>query len=142
MPERYNPFTAQVEPLDPGETMALFPLALRRSMMWDMVTDAMIKSPEEFGETPASEDVLEAEYKDMVERHSTLAPFGPGIDMYCSLAAYAATRAILTIEPETQNFTEEEKEQFLKENTRVSSMVTKSVLSQMLHKGLLHIGAH
>lgn len=141
MNERYNPFNAHVEPLNPGETVALFPLALRRSMMWDMVSDAMIRNPEDFGETPASDDVLEAEYKDMVTRHRTLDPFGPGIDMYCSLAAYAATRAILVVEPRAQSLTEEEREEFLLENTRVSSMVTKSVLSQMLHKGLIHIGA-
>lgn len=139
---KYDPFSAEVEPLNPLDTIALFPLALRRSMMWDMVGDAMIKDPERFGENPASDDVIEAEFKEMVDRNRTLNPFGPGIEMYCSLAAAAATSAVLAIEPKAQGLSEEEKEEFLAENTRISSMVTRTVLGHMLYKGLIHVGAH
>lgn len=138
---KYDPFKADVEPLNPVDTIALFPLALRRSMMWDMVGDAMIKNPEDFGENPASEDVLEAEYRDTVVRNRMLDPFGPGVEMYCTLAAQAATSAVLAIEPKAQGLSEEEREEFLAENTRISTMITKTVLGHMLHKGLIHIGA-
>jgi len=139
---RYDPFKAVVEPLDRMDTIKLYPLALQRSMMWDMVGDAMIRNPEDFGENPASPDVLEAEFKELVIRNQLISSFGPNIDMSCVLAATAATRAILTMEPKTQDFTEEEKEEFLQENIRVSTMVTKTVLAHMLYKGLIHIGAH
>lgn len=140
--EKYNPFEAIVEPLNPLDTIALFPLALRRSMMWDMVGDAMIKDPERFGENPASDDVIEAEFREMVNRNRMLHPFGPGLEMYCTLAAAAATSAVLAIEPKAQGLTDEEKEEFLAENTRISTMVTQTILGHMLYKGLIHVGAH
>jgi hypothetical protein len=139
---RYDPFNAGVEPLNSLDTIALFPLALRRSMMWDMVADAMIKDPERFGENPASDDVVEAEFREMVDRNRMLNPFGPGIEMYCQLAAAAATNAVLAIEPKAQGLSDEEREEFLAENTRISTMVTRTVLGHMLHKGLIHVGAH
>lgn len=139
---KYDPFKANVEPLDPREGMVLLPLALRRSMMWDMVGESMVKSPEEYGENPASDDVLELEYRDMVMRNRSLEPFGPNIDMACSLATAAAVKALSVRNPELEGLSDEDLEKLTEEHTQVSTMVTKAVIGQMLSKGLIHYGAH
>lgn len=139
---KYDPFKANVEPLDPREGMVLLPLALRRSMMWDMVGEAMVKNPEEYGENPASDDVLELEYRDMVMRNRSLEPFGPNIDMACHLATAAAVKALSVRNPELEGLSDEDLEKLTEEHTQVSTMVTKAVIGQMLSKGLIHYGAH
>lgn len=139
---RYDPFKANVEPLDPTEGMVLLPLALRRSFMWDMIGDAMIKSPVDYGENPASDDVLEMEYRDMVMRNQSLEPFGPNIDMACNLATAAAVKALSVHNPVLEGLSDEDLEKLTLEHTQVATMVTKAVLGQMLSKGLIHYGAH
>lgn len=141
MDRSYNPFTANIEPLDYMDTMQLMPLAVRRSMMWDMVGDSMVTRPEDFGETPASHDVLEREYQDMVARHQAMASFGPSIDMACNLATTAAVKALTVNNPTTSSMSEEDLEKLTQEHMRVATMVTKSVIGQMLSKGLIHMGA-
>lgn len=139
---RYDPFKANVEPLDPTEGMVLLPLALRRAFMWDMVGEAMLKSPEEYGENPASDDVLELEYRDMVVRNRSLEPFGPNIDMACNLATMAAVKALSVRNPLLEGISDEDLEKLTEEHTQVATMVTKSVIGQMLSKGIIHYGAH
>jgi len=140
--KKYDPFNANVEPLDPTEGYALLPLALRRAMMWDMVGESMIKSPEDFGENPASQDVLEREYQDMVMRHRALDAFGPNIDMACNLATTAAIQALSVLDPSVAELDEEERDEMTEAHIKVATMVTKSVIGQMMSKGLLHNGAH
>lgn len=139
---KYDPFNANVEPLDPTESMVLLPLALRRSVMWDMVGEAMIKNPEEYGESPASDDVLELEFRDMVMRNRSLEPFGPNIDMACNLATTAAVRALSVRNPVLEGISEDDLEKLTEEHAQVATMVTKSVIGQMLSKGIIHYGAH
>jgi len=139
---KYDPFKAKVEPLDPAEGMVLLPLALSRSFMWDMVGEAMIKSPEDFGQNPASDDVLELEYRDMVLRNRALEPFGPNIDMACHLATTAAVKALSVRSPELSGISDDDLEKLTEEHMQVSTMVTKAVIGQMLSKGLIHYGAH
>ncbi|WPH58216.1 hypothetical protein SEA_LUCKYSOCKE_139 [Streptomyces phage LuckySocke] len=139
---KYDPFKAKVEPLDPAEGMVLLPLALGRSFMWDMVGEAMIKSPEEYGQSPASDDVLELEYRDMVLRNRALEPFGPNIDMACHLATAAAVKALSVRNPALEELSEEDLEKLTAEHTQVSTMVTKAVLGQMMSKGMIHYGVH
>lgn len=139
---KYNPFEANVEPYDTSENQRFYPNVLNRQCMWDLVGDAMIKEPERFGQFPASPDVTEAEYRDMVDRKRALLPFGHHINHGCMIAATAATTAILAIEPRAAEMTDEEKAAFLAENIRVSSAVANSVISQMITSGLLHYGAH
>lgn len=139
---KYNPFEAHVEPLDPMDSIKLFPLALRRAMMWDMVGAAMLQNAESFGENPASKDVLEREFQDMVQRHNALEPFGPNIEMACRLASSAAIKALSVLDPNLAELSEADAERLVEEHTQVSTMVTKSVISQMLAKGIIHHGAH
>lgn len=139
---KYNPFEANVEPYDRAENAKFFPMVLDRQCMWDLVGDAMIKEPERFDHTPASPDVVDMEYRDMVMRKRALMPFGQSITHGCAIAATAATRAILAVEPKAANLSEEERSMFLAENIRISTAVTNSVISQMLTSGLLHYGAH
>jgi len=110
--------------------------------MWDMVGEAMLKSPEEYGENPASDDVLELEYRDMVLRNRSLEPFGPNIDMACNLATTAAVKALSVHNPTLENLSDEDFEKLTEEHTQVATMVTKSVIGQMLSKGIIHYGAH
>lgn len=140
MPSKYDPFAAQIEPLDPMGEVELLPRALKRSMMWDMVGDDMIRRPEDFGETMASQDVIEREYKDMLTRRRSLLPFGHQIDMAAAMAAVCATDAILTLEEEELD--PDEKMEYLAENIKVSAIVTKTVISHMIAKGLIHYGGH
>lgn len=142
MAERYNPFEAKIEPLDPRDTMVLLPLHLRRSMMWDMVGENMVTRPEEFGENPASPDVLDLEFRDMVMRHRSLEAFGPSIDMACHLATAAAVKALTTQNPDLADMSEDDLEKLTEEHLQVSTMVTKSVIGQMMSRGMIHHGAH
>lgn len=142
MAKKYDPFTANVEPLDPTEGYALLPLALRRSTMWDMVGESMIKNPEAFGENPASTDVLEREYQDMVMRHHALDPFGPMIDMTCNIATTAAIQALSVLDPSFASLDDEERDEMTEVHIKVATMVAKSVIGQLMSKGLLHNGAH
>lgn len=139
---KYNPFEANVEPYDTRENVKFYPMVLDRQCMWDLVGDAMIKEPERFDHTPASPEVTELEYRDMVMRKRALLPFGQHVHHGCAIAATAATRAILATEPKAANLSDEEKAHFLAENIRISTAVTNSVLSQMLTNGLLHYGEH
>ena len=142
MVQRYDPFTAYVEPLDPNEGMALLPLALRRAMMWDMVGESMLKNAEAFGESPASDDVLEREFQDMVMRQNALEQFGPMIDMSCNIAATAAVKALSVLDPSVAELDDDAQEEMAVEHIKVSTMITKSVIGQLMAKGLIHIGAH
>lgn len=139
---KYNPFEANVEPYDTSENIRYYPTVLNRQCMWDLVGDAMIKEPERFGQSPASPDVMDAEYRDMVMRKRSLLPLGQHINHGSMIAATAATTAILAIEPKAAAMTDEEKAAFLAENIRVASAVTNSVISQLITNGLLHYGAH
>lgn len=142
MAQKYDPFKANVEPLDPSEGMALLPLALRRSIMWDMVGASMIHNAQDFGENPASSDVLEMEFNDMVRRHRALELFGPNIDMACNIATNAAIHALSVLDPSVAELSEEEREEMAEVHTKVSTMVTKSVIGQMMSRGMIHPGAH
>lgn len=137
---KYDPFAANIEPLDPMGELELLPRALKRSMMWDMVGDDMIRRPEDFGETMASQDVIEREYKDMLTRRRSLLPFGHQIDMASAMAAVCATDAIITLQGE--DLDPDEKMEYLAENIKVSAIVTKTVISHMIAKGLIHYGGH
>ena len=138
----YDPFDENIVPYDSSENAELYPNAMLRSCMWDMVGPDMLRNPEKYGESPASPDVAFLEYQDMLSRKRSLVPFGPNISMGCYVAATAATRAVIASEPRAAELTEEEKSNLLTENIRVSIAVTSSVLSHMLKKGLLHYGAH
>lgn len=139
---KYDPFKANVEPLDPREGLEFLPLALRRSMMWDMVGESMLMNPEDFGETPAGTDVLELEFHDMLRRHRALEFFGPNIDMACDIATAAAITAMSAVDPRIVELSEEERKEMTLAYTRVATMVTKSVLGQMLSRGLIRPGVH
>lgn len=122
--------------------MVLLPLHLRRSMMWDMVGENMVTHPEDFGENPASPDVLDLEFRDMVLRHRALESFGPSLDMACNLATAAAVKALTVKSEELSGMSEDDLERLTEEHLQVSTMVTKSVIGQMMSRGMIHIGAH
>lgn len=142
MTQKYDPFKANVEPVNPLETMALLPLALRRSMMWDMVGTSMIHHAEDFGENPASPDVLDREFQDMVKRHKALDIFGPNIEMACNIATTAAIQALAVLDPSVAELSEEEREDMTEAHIKVSTMVTKSVIGQMMAREMIHPGVH
>jgi hypothetical protein len=110
-------------------------------MMWDMIGPMMIKDPQSFGENPASPDVLELEYRDMVMRHQALEAFGPSLDMACHLATHAAVKALSVISPTMQGVSDEDMEKLTEEHMQGANMVTKSVIGQMLSNGMIHTGA-
>lgn len=142
MTQKYDPFKANVEPVNPLETMALFPLALRRSMMWDMVGTSMVSNPEDFGENPASSDVLDLEFRDMMMRHKALEIFGPNIEMACNIATTAAIQALAVLDPSVAELSEEERDDMTDAHIKVSTMVTKSVIGQMMAREMIHPGVN
>ena len=69
-------------------------------------------------------------------------PFGPSLDMACNLATAAAVKALTVKSPELSEMSEDDLERLTEEHLQVSTMVTKSVIGQMMSRGMIHIGAH
>ena len=135
-----DPFE-EVEPLTPLDEWAVRSTTLQRSMMWDFIGPFKMRdSPEQFGQTPASSDVLEQEYKEMAARYSLLSPFGSQLSLMCYIAAESISQVLLTSDDKYESMSEEEQLQFRMQNVNIGAAITNSVLSHMLQDGLLQQG--
>lgn len=114
---------------------------LSRSMMWDMIGPINMKDhSDDFGQNPASMDVLEAEAQAMWKRKQALMVFGQDLPLFCTLATEAASNTLITANDNLKNMPEQFKMQYKQDNLRVSALVTASVISHMLQKGMLKFG--
>lgn len=142
--KHYSPGEASewegVEPLPQMEPLEIYHTRLKRSMMWDMVGPRIAADPERFGQAPASNDVLEKEFNEMVVRQQGLLPLGLSLDIACRTASEAATAASLAMRSETDNLTEEEKAKTYADNFFISEAVAKSVLAHFISSGVLKVG--
>lgn len=102
----------------------------------------MVSNPEDFGENPASSDVLDLEFRDMMLRHKALETFGPNIDMACNIATTAAIQALAVLDPSVAELSEEERDDMTDAHIKVSTMVTKSVIGQMMAREMIHPGVN
>lgn len=129
----------EVEPvpdIDLGQVLAT---RLQRSTLWDMVGPYNMRdTPGLYGQNPASTDVLEREAVDMWERKHALIPFGENLPMLCSIAAHAATRAIMV--GEGMQLSPEQQMNLTMNNTFVSMRVAQSVIGHMLQAGMITYG--
>jgi len=135
-----DPFE-EVVPLEPLDSLAVLTQTLKRSIMWDIIGPYRMRdSPEDFHQQPASPDVLQAEYADLMRRQNSLMYLNPNLAMMCYIAAESATEALLKLDPRYKEMPEEEILQFRTHNVNIGSAIVGSVLGQMLQNGLLHIG--
>lgn len=138
----HNPFE-EVTPLDPLDDWEVFTSTLQRSMMWDFAGPEKIQeNPQSLGQQPASPDVLKAEYKEMMLRHSALAPISRNLSIMCYIAAESATQALLQLDPKYAEMPEAERLQFRVHNVNIGAAITSSVLSHLLQGDFLHYGGH
>lgn len=135
-----DPFE-EVEPapdIDPWQALAS---ELSRSMMWDLIGPQLMRTkPNQFGQNPASPDVLEAEAKEMWARKRSLSPFGMDLPLLCYMAAETASLALMNTEEALQDLSEEDQFKFRMNTIRLSSAIVESVIAHMLQKGLIKYG--
>lgn len=136
----HDPFE-EVEPLDPLGNQEAFASFVRRSMKWDLIGPyKMWNDAEKFGENPASPEVMEKEYADMIRRKDKLLPIGAAISLFCYIAAESATEAILLGDESLSDITEDDKLRLRMQNVQLSSAVTESVLGHLFQAGLITYG--
>lgn len=139
----YDPFTAEIAPLEPLDNEQAVISHLQRSMMWDIVGPAGIrKNPERFGQNPASQDVMDKEFEEMVLRKNALSSFGFRLPLLTHIAVESASQALLATDPRYSIYTDAEKLQFRMDNARLTTVVTETVISHLLQGGLIHFGGH
>jgi len=137
-----DPFE-EVEPVLPLDPFRVLTAQLSRSMLWDMVGPHWMRSdPELFGQQPASEEVLEAEAKEMWNRKRSLLPFGMDFSLLCYMAAESASLAILKGDEQLSNLADEDKLKFRVGNIKLGTAIAEAVVSHMLEKGLIKYGDH
>lgn len=139
----YDPFQAVITPLEPLDNEQAVVSHLQRSMMWDIVGPTGIRDrPERFGQNPASQDVMDKEFEEMVLRKNALNSFGFRLPLLTHIAVESASQALLATDPRYSVFTDAEKVQFRMDNSKLATAVTQTVLSHMLQGGLIHVGGH
>jgi len=139
----YDPFTAVVEPLEPLDNERAVVSHLHRSMLWDLVGPiAITKHPEKFGQNPASEDVLNMEYREMLQRKTAVERLGYNLPLLTQVAVETASQVLLATEPGLSHLTEEGKLGFRMQNARVASVVTDTVVSHLLQGGIINFGGN
>lgn len=137
-----DPFE-DVEPVAPLDPWQVLTAQLSRSMLWDMVgPDAMAKSPEEFGQSPASPEVLAAETRELLERRELLVPLDMDLQILIYLAAENASLAMMKAYPELDNLPDTDKLKFRSTNIRLGTAIVESVVAHMLQKKLIKYGDH
>lgn len=137
-----DPFE-EVEPLPPLDEVAVLTHSLERSIMWDIIGPYKMRdNPTDFGQNPASPDVLAAEYADLVKRQNSLFKLGPQLSLMCYIAANSASDALLKIDRKYEDMPEEEIVQFRTHNINIGAAIVSSVLGQMIQQGLIHTGDH
>lgn len=137
-----DPFE-EVEPLEPMDVQEAFASSVHRSVMWDLLgPKKMWNSSEKYGQNPASPDVLNAEYEEMMKRHNSLTPFGGSLPLLCYIAAESASQIVMASDSRYDEIPEEEKMKFRAHNVQLGSAVASSVIGHMIQSGLLHYGGH
>ena len=138
----YDPFE-DVEPLRPLEDGAVLISLLKRSILWDLIgPDRIRKDSEHFGMAPASPEVFDKEFEEMIRRKYSLLPIRDRLSLMCYIAAESASHALMTGDKKYSEMTPEDKLQFRLHNVSLASVVADSVISHMLQDGSLHYGGH
>ena len=135
-----DPFeeVSAVPEIDPVQQLTT---ELSRSMLWDMIGPYKMRDyPTQYGQNPASPDVLEAEGKEMWERKHALLPFGWDFPLLCYIAAQSASSAILIGDPAFAEMDAEDQLKFRINNVNMGTAVAEAVVSHMLQKGLIRYG--
>lgn len=137
-----DPFE-NVEPLAELDPLEVLNAKISRSMMWDMIGPVqMARTPEKFGQNPASKDVLEAEASEMWERKNTLVPFGLDFGYLCYMAAEAASYALINSDDAMKSLSEEDRMKFRFHNYKLGTAIVEAVVSHMLQRGLITYGVN
>lgn len=135
-----DPFE-EVTPVPDIDPVQALTIELGRSMLWDMIgPERMTKEGHIFEQFPASEDVLEAEAKEMWNRKYSLAPFGMDFPILCYVAAESASLALLKSDETLNNMSDEDKMKFRISNIRIGTAIAETVVTHMLQKGLVKHG--
>lgn len=135
-----DPF-AEVEPLEPLGFQEAFASLVRRSIKWDLIgPHKMWQHPEQYGESPASPDVLAKEYAEMVKRKNGLLPISHPLSLFCYIAAESATDAILAGDESLSELSDDDKMRLRMQNVQLSSAVTETVIGHLLQAGLIKYG--
>lgn len=117
--------------------------SVTRSMMWEFIPPKLMKErPEDFGQTPASLDVLRAEYGDSIKRQTSVLPLEPSLSILSVAAASAASSVLLELDPNYKEMPEQDKMLFRAHNANLGIAVTKAVLGHLIQEGLIHYGEH
>jgi hypothetical protein len=125
-------------PIDPWQALTT---ELSRSMMWDMIGPKRMRDePEQYGQHPASPDVLEAEAKEMWARKHLMLPFGMDFPLLCYMASEAASLALIKNDDQMKQLPEEDKLKFRAHNIRLGTAIAETVVSHMIQKGLIKYG--
>jgi len=112
-------------------------------MIWDMVGPYRIKhSPEKMGVKPASDDVLEMEYRDMINRRTSLYPLRNQISFLSYVAAQVASDTLIAFDPRYAAMDEQSVLSFKELSINIGAAVTDAVISHLLEQGLIHLGGH
>lgn len=133
------------DPFDEAGLGDIDPTALlrsvSRSMMWEFIPPKMMQeNPEDFGQTPASIDVLKAEYKDSFARRMSLIPLEPSLSILATTASNAASTVLLELDPNYKMMSEKDRMLFREHNMNLGTAVTKAVLGHLIQEGLIHYG--
>lgn len=139
----YDPFDEEIAPLSEIDNWEVLTSMLKRSMLWDLLGPMKIKnSPGKLNIKPASQDVMEAEYKEMLSRKYSLMPLRSELSLMSYIAAESASDALLALDERYKEMTEEERVQFRTHNVAVGAVITDAVLGHLIQEGLLHYGGH
>lgn len=100
----------------------------------------MWRSPQTYGQEPASPDVLAMEYDDMMQRKKNLLPLSNTLALLSYVAAESATEAVIASDKRLSKLTEEEQLAMRMQNVALSAAVTESVIGHLLQSGILVYG--
>jgi hypothetical protein len=135
-----DPFE-EVSPAAPINPWQELNIRFSRSMLWDMLGPyQMMNNSAQYGQNPASMDVLEAEAKDMMEREYSMLPLGMDFGLLCLIASETASSVLMKNDEDLQHLPQEELMKFRQHNIRLGTTIAKSVVSHMLQKGLIKYG--
>lgn len=138
----YDPFE-EVTPLSPISDWEVLTSTLNRSMMWDLIGPHKIKTnPEKLGINSASDDVLNAEYAEMLNRRQAISPVRAEVSLLSYVAAQVASDTILALDDKFSEISSEDELSFRAHTVNMGAAIADAVIGHMFQQGLIHYGRH
>jgi hypothetical protein len=135
----YDPFE-EVEQPEEMNPLAVTTRQLSRAMLWDMVGENLTTDPVHYKQSPASPDVTDMEYEEMLARKVSLNAFGAAFPLLCQIASDTASHVLTCEDTKLQALSDDERMLFRYHNYKLGTAITVAVITHMLQNGLITYG--